>query len=112
VRAKAFAGQHGAFDPGTAARKVAISPQIKRTETSDHPQPVGRHGGRQAAQDVEKGPWIMGDRCIAVDLLLASPCLWVMNATPDVTAIRDWVAPRATHLCHDAALCRGLMAAG
>jgi glutathione S-transferase len=39
-----------------------------------------------------RGPWLMGDRYTAADLLLASPFLWFTEAMPDDPAIKDWVA--------------------
>ena len=40
---------------------------------------------------LEQGPWLMGDRLTAADLLVASPFLWFKDATPDDPLIRDWV---------------------
>jgi glutathione S-transferase len=37
-------------------------------------------------------PWLLGDRFSAADLLVHSPYAWFRDATPDVPAIRDWVA--------------------
>jgi glutathione S-transferase len=65
------------------------------------------------ARALAQGPWIMGDRYTAVDLLLASPYLWFSDATPDAPAIRDWVARAAAQPCSGAALTQdaGLLAA-
>ncbi|HMS93654.1 MAG TPA: glutathione S-transferase family protein [Tabrizicola sp.] len=41
---------------------------------------------------LEKGPWLMGDRFSAADLLVHSPYAWFKDATPDDPLIRDWVA--------------------
>ncbi|MCX7287434.1 MAG: glutathione S-transferase family protein [Rhodobacterales bacterium] len=41
---------------------------------------------------VERGPWLMGDRYTAVDLLISGVFAWAPDAVPDVPAIRDWVA--------------------
>ena len=38
-----------------------------------------------------KGPWLLGDRFSAADLLVHSPYAWFGNMTPDVPVIRDWV---------------------
>jgi glutathione S-transferase len=38
-----------------------------------------------------RGPWLMGDRYTAADLLLASPFLWFSEAMPDDPIIKDWV---------------------
>ena len=37
-------------------------------------------------------PYLLGARYSAADLILASPFAWFPDATPDVPAIRDWVA--------------------
>ena len=39
-----------------------------------------------------KGPWLLGARYSAADLLLHSPFAWFPAATPDDPAIQDWVA--------------------
>jgi glutathione S-transferase len=44
------------------------------------------------AKALEKGPWLLGDTYGAADLLVHSPYFWFKDATPDVPAIRDWVA--------------------
>ena len=36
-------------------------------------------------------PYLLGERCSAADLILASPFAWFPDATPDAPAIRDWV---------------------
>lgn len=41
---------------------------------------------------LEKGPWIMGDRFSAADILLHGPYAWFPEGTPDDPLIRDWVA--------------------
>lgn len=43
-------------------------------------------------QALENRPWLLGDTISAADLLLHSPYAWFKDATPDVPAIRDWVA--------------------
>jgi glutathione S-transferase len=41
---------------------------------------------------LEKGPWLLGDRFSAADLLVHSPYAWFRDATPDDPLIKDWVA--------------------
>jgi len=41
---------------------------------------------------LEKTPFLMGDRFSAADLLLVSPYVWFPQSTPDVQIIRDWIA--------------------
>ncbi|SPJ24067.1 glutathione S-transferase family protein [Palleronia abyssalis] len=43
-------------------------------------------------EGLEPGPWLLGERFSAADMLCASPFHWFPEATPDVPAIRDWVA--------------------
>lgn len=38
-----------------------------------------------------KGPWLLGERYSAADLLVHSPYAWFREATPDDAVIRDWV---------------------
>lgn len=38
------------------------------------------------------GPWLLGERFSAADLLCSSPFLWFTEMTPEDPAIRDWVA--------------------
>jgi glutathione S-transferase len=40
---------------------------------------------------LEKGPWLLGDRFSAADILVHSPYAWFPEATPDDPLIRDWV---------------------
>ena len=40
---------------------------------------------------LEKGPWLLGDRYSAADVLVHSPYAWFTDMTPDDTLIRDWV---------------------
>jgi len=39
-----------------------------------------------------QGPWLLGDRYSAADLLIHSPYAWFKDATPDDPLIQDWVA--------------------
>lgn len=39
-----------------------------------------------------RGPYLLGDRYSAADLLCASPFAWFADFMPDDAAIRDWVA--------------------
>ncbi|GAB1378523.1 glutathione S-transferase family protein [Pararhodobacter aggregans] len=38
-----------------------------------------------------KGPWLLGERFSAADLLCVSPFLWFPDFIPDMPLIRDWV---------------------
>jgi glutathione S-transferase len=81
---------------------------IQKAAGVDHPYLRGAIRGVEEATArlagaLKRGPWIMGDRYTAVDLLLASPYLWLKDATPDVPALRDWVARAAAQPCYEAA---------
>lgn len=41
---------------------------------------------------LENKPFLLSDQFSAADLLMVSPFTWFPDATPDVAAIRDWVA--------------------
>ncbi len=61
---------------------------------------------------LERGPWIMGGRYTAVDLLLASAFLFYRAPLTDHPAVRDWVARCGAQPCLAAARAydEGLMA--
>lgn len=40
---------------------------------------------------LQQGPWLLGDRFSAADILVHSPYAWFPEATPDDPLIRDWV---------------------
>lgn len=44
------------------------------------------------AKALEHSPYLMGDRYTAADLLLHSPYAWYAEMTPDVPAVKDWIA--------------------
>jgi glutathione S-transferase len=44
------------------------------------------------AETLQRGPWLLGDRYSAADLLCSGPFLWFPDFIPDVPVIRDWVA--------------------
>lgn len=41
---------------------------------------------------LSKGPWLLGDRFTAADILIQSPFQWFKDAIPDDPLIRDWLA--------------------
>jgi glutathione S-transferase len=47
--------------------------------------------GARIAEALAKGPWLLGERYSAADLLLASPFVWYPPFMLDVPAIHDWV---------------------
>lgn len=40
---------------------------------------------------LERGPYLLGEKFSAADLLLVSPFTWFPDKTPDVPAIRQWI---------------------
>lgn len=40
---------------------------------------------------LSQGPWLLGDRFSAADILIQSPYNWFDDATPDDPLIRDWL---------------------
>lgn len=44
-----------------------------------------------------EGPWLMGDRYTAADLLVSSPYLWFQDLDPGCERIKEWVARCAAH---------------
>ncbi|MBC7282490.1 glutathione S-transferase family protein [Hoeflea sp.] len=52
---------------------------------------VGEMTARLSGQ-LSKTPYILGNTFSAADLLLSSTFVWMPDATPDVPAIRDWMA--------------------
>ena len=44
-----------------------------------------------------RGPWLLGERYSAADILVASVWLWAPDWAPDRPALRDWLARCAAH---------------
>lgn len=49
---------------------------------------------------LENGPWLLGDRYSAADLLVYSPYAWFAEMLPDDPLIADWVARCAARPAH------------
>ena len=43
------------------------------------------------ATPLRKGPWLLGERFSAADMLLSSPFQWFGDALPAGPQVRDWV---------------------
>ena len=52
---------------------------------------------------LSKGPWLLGDRFSAADMLCSSPFHWFADMVPDQPAIRDWVDRCAKRMAAEAA---------
>uniref|UniRef100_UPI00254F2A75 glutathione binding-like protein n=1 Tax=Mycobacterium tuberculosis TaxID=1773 RepID=UPI00254F2A75 len=50
------------------------------------------------------GPWLVGDRYTAADLLCSSPYLWFRDLDAGCERIRDWVERCAAHPARVAAM--------
>jgi glutathione S-transferase len=65
---------------------------------------------------LEKGPWLLGDRFSAADILVHSPYAWFEGSAPDDALIQDWIArcktrpARLARIAADAALLASLAA--
>ncbi len=86
----AFAGwlawYQGVLEPVVILEGAGVTHPWLTAAIRDHQTAVAR---LRAA--LEKGPWIMGERFTAVDILLHGPYAWFREATPDDPLIRDWV---------------------
>ena len=49
------------------------------------------------AEALAEGPWLVGGRYTAADLICASPFLWFRDLDPGSDAVRDWVARCSAH---------------
>lgn len=63
---------------------------------ADHPVAQASFRGRAEVADrliaaLETGPWLMGERFTAADILVCSPYTYFPDATPDHPAVRDWL---------------------
>jgi glutathione S-transferase len=81
-----MAWYHGVLEPTFIMEAAGVTHPWMTAAVRDHKTAVAR---LRAALD--KGPWIMGERYSAVDLLLHAPYAWFAEATPDDPLIRDWV---------------------
>lgn len=77
----------GVMEPVIVHEFAQVSHPVLQATFRDHAAVVAR---LRAALD--KGPWLLGDRFSAADLLVHSPYGWYPAAMPDDAVIRDWVA--------------------
>ena len=64
---------------------------------ADHPAAQATFRGRAEVEArliaaLAPGPWLLGARFTAADILICSPYLYFPDATPDHPAVRDWIA--------------------
>ena len=81
-----MAWYQGVLEPTFIMEVAAVTHPWMTAAVRDHRTAVAR---LRAALD--KGPWLMGDRYSAADLLLHSPYAWFPDATPDDAVLRDWI---------------------
>lgn len=95
---KADDPRHGAYltwlfwygnvmEPVLILEAAGISHPYLHASLRGHPEAVARLRAALA-----RGPWLLGDRYSAADLLCHSPYAWFQESTPDDPLIRDWVA--------------------
>lgn len=53
--------------------------------------------GATLATALERGPWLLGDKYSAADLLMASVFLWRPDFIPEIASVKDWVARCGEH---------------
>jgi glutathione S-transferase len=82
-----MAWYQGVLEPTFILQATGMSHPWMTAAIRDHQTAVAR---LRAA--LERGPWLMGDRFSAADLLLHGPYVWFPEATPDDPLIRDWIA--------------------
>ena len=54
------------------------------------------------AEPLRSGPWLLGERFSAADMLCSSPSHWFPDMTPAEPAIRDWVTRCAERMSSNA----------
>lgn len=82
-----MAWYQGVLEPTFIMEATGLSHPWMTAAIRDHKTAVAR---LRAA--LEQGPWIMGERFSAADILLHGPYMWFPDATPDDPLIRDWLA--------------------
>lgn len=81
-----LAWYQGVLEPAFILEGAGVSHPWLTAAIRDHKTAVAR---LRAA--LEKGPWIMGARFSAADILLHGPYAWFPEGAPDDPLIRDWI---------------------
>ncbi|MDP3193919.1 glutathione S-transferase family protein [Tabrizicola sp.] len=81
-----MAWYQGVLEPAFILEGAGVSHPWLTAAIRDHKTAVAR---LRAA--LETGPWIMGAKFTAADILLHGPYAWFPEGTPDDPLIRDWV---------------------
>lgn len=82
-----MAWYQGVLEPTFIMQATGMSHPWMTAAIRDHQTAVVR---LHAA--LERGPWLLGDRFSAADILLHGPYVWFPDGTPDDPLIRDWIA--------------------
>lgn len=77
---------HGVIEPVILLTMSGLAHPVFDAALRDFDTVVAR-----LTEALERGPWLLGDRYTAADLLCASPFHWLPALVPDNPAIRDWV---------------------
>ncbi|MBD3786821.1 MAG: glutathione S-transferase family protein [Sphingomonadales bacterium] len=77
----------GVMEPVVLGEMMGVSHPMFRATYRDSATMAER-----LAEALAEGPYLLGERFSAADLLLHSPFAWFPDLCPDVPVIRDWVA--------------------
>ena len=82
-----MAWYQGVFEPVLIFEAVGLAHPGLAATFRDHAVAASR-----LRVALERGPWLMGNRYSAADLLVHAPYAWFKDATPEDPLIRDWLA--------------------
>ena len=82
-----MAWYQGVFEPVLIFQAAGLTHPWLETTFRNHAVAASR---LRAA--LQRGPWLLGERYSAADLLLHTPYAWFKDATQDDPLIRDWLA--------------------
>lgn len=81
-----LAWYQGVLEPTFIMEVAGVSHPWLTAAVRDHQTAVAR-----LRATLDRGPWLLGDRYSAADLLLHGPYVWFPEATPEDTVLRDWI---------------------
>lgn len=77
---------HGVIEPVILLKMSGLAHPMFDAALRDFDAMVAR-----LAEALERGPWLLGERYSAADILCASPFHWLPALVPEVPGIRDWI---------------------
>lgn len=77
----------GVMEPVIILKVAGIDNPITQATLRDYDTMIAR-----LEEALSQGPWLLGERYSAVDILCASPFAWLPDLVPDSPAIRGWIA--------------------